>query len=93
MRHEVVKSVALDFAFDFAKFFVIMYVPSQSVELSLTGTSKLISGCITGCHKWHCTGEKFLLLSVVSAGITQKQLECLIIHIMEPHMWLLRSTH
>lgn len=84
--------MALGLAFDFAKFLVIMHVPSQSVGLSFTGTLELISGCITGCHKWRCSGEKFLLLSVVSAGITQKQLECLTIHITEPHMWFLRST-
>lgn len=92
MRQESVKSMALDLAFDFAKFLVTMYVP-QSVELSFTGTLELISGCITGCHKWCYAGEKFLLLSVVIAGITQRQLECLIIHITEPHMWFLRSTH
>lgn len=85
--------MALDLAFDFAKFLVIMYVPSQNVGLSFTGALELVSGCITGCHKWCYTGEKFLLLSVVSAGITQKQLERLIIPITEPRMWFLTSTH
>lgn len=68
MRHETVKSTALDLAFVLAKFLVIMYILIQSVQLSFTQTWAFISDCITGCHKLCYTGEEFLLLQLSVLG-------------------------